>query len=35
MRRWLAVWAAVVFAFLYLPLVTLAAFSFNASRYCS
>ena len=33
MRRWLAVWAAVVFAFLYLPLVTLAAFSFNASRF--
>jgi spermidine/putrescine transport system permease protein len=33
MRRWLAVWAAGVFAFLYLPLVTLAAFSFNASRF--
>lgn len=33
MRRWLALWAAAMFAFLYLPLVTLAAFSFNASRF--
>ena len=29
MRRWLAVYAAAFFAFLHLPLLTLAAFSFN------
>jgi len=33
MRRWLAVYAAAFFAFLHLPLVTLAAFSFNSSRF--
>jgi spermidine/putrescine transport system permease protein len=33
MRRWLAVYAAAFFAFLHLPLLTLAVFSFNASRF--
>jgi spermidine/putrescine transport system permease protein len=33
MRRWLAVYAAAFFAFLHLPLLTLAAFSFNSSRF--
>jgi spermidine/putrescine transport system permease protein len=33
MRRWLAVYEAAIFAFLHLPLVTLAAFSFNSSRF--
>ena len=33
MRRWLAAYAALAFAFLHLPLATLAAFSFNASRF--
>jgi len=33
MKRWLAVYAAGFFAFLHLPLVTLAAFSFNRSRF--
>ena len=33
MKRWLAVWAAAVFAFLHLPLVVLAVFSFNSSRF--
>jgi spermidine/putrescine transport system permease protein len=33
MKRWLAAWAAAVFAFLHLPLVILAVFSFNASRF--
>ena len=30
-RRWLAVWAWMVFAFLYVPIVVLVVFSFNAS----
>ena len=30
-RRWLAAWAWVVFAFLYVPIVVLVIFSFNAS----
>ena len=30
-RRWLAVWAWVVFAFLYVPIAVLVFFSFNAS----
>ena len=30
-RRWLAGWAWVVFAFLYVPIVVLVVFSFNAS----
>jgi len=33
MRRWLAVYAAAFFAFLHLPVITLAAFSFNRSRF--
>jgi spermidine/putrescine transport system permease protein len=33
MRRWLGVYAVVFFAFLHLPLVTLAVFSFNSSRF--
>jgi spermidine/putrescine transport system permease protein len=33
MKRWLAVYAAAVFAFLHLPLAILAVFSFNASRF--
>lgn len=33
MRRWLAVYAVAFFAFLHLPLVTLAVFSFNSSRF--
>lgn len=33
MKRPLALYAAAAFAFLYLPLLTLAAFSFNASRF--
>jgi len=33
MRRWLAVYAMAFFGFLHLPLLTLAAFSFNSSRF--
>src|ERR1051325_10760557 len=33
MRRWLAVYAVGFFAFLHLPLMTLALFSFNSSRF--
>jgi spermidine/putrescine transport system permease protein len=33
MRRWLAVYAVGFFAFLHLPLLTLAIFSFNSSRF--
>src|SRR5215467_1319914 len=33
MRRWLGVYAVAFFAFLHLPLVTLAVFSFNSSRF--
>jgi spermidine/putrescine transport system permease protein len=33
MRRWLGVYAALFFAFLHLPVLTLAAFSFNRSRF--
>jgi len=33
MKRWLAVYAVAFFAFLHLPLVTLAVFSFNSSRF--
>ncbi len=33
MKRWLAVYAVAFYAFLHLPLLTLAAFSFNASRF--
>jgi len=33
MKRWLALYVAALFAFLHLPLVTLAAFSFNSSRF--
>ncbi len=33
MKRWLGAWAAAVFAFLHLPLLVLAVFSFNASRF--
>jgi spermidine/putrescine transport system permease protein len=33
MRRWLAVYAAVFFAFLHLPLLILTVFSFNSSRF--
>src|SRR5438105_6282435 len=33
MKRWLAVYAVVFYAFLHLPLLTLAAFSFNSSRF--
>ncbi|HWB97802.1 MAG TPA: ABC transporter permease, partial [Bryobacteraceae bacterium] len=32
-RRWLSVYAAGAFAFLYLPLLILAAFSFNSSKF--
>jgi len=33
MRRWLGAYAVAFFAFLHLPLVTLAVFSFNSSRF--
>lgn len=33
MRRWLATYMLAFFAFLHLPLLTLAAFSFNSSRF--
>jgi len=33
MKRWLAVYAVAFFAFLHLPLITLAVFSFNSSRF--
>ncbi len=33
MRRWLAVYVFAFFAFLHLPLITLAVFSFNSSRF--
>ena len=33
MRRWLAAYAVAFFAFLHLPLLTLAIFSFNSSRF--
>jgi spermidine/putrescine transport system permease protein len=33
MRRWLAAYAVAFFAFLHLPLVVLALFSFNSSRF--
>src|ERR1044071_333893 len=33
MKRWLAIYAGSFFAFLHLPLVTLAAFSFNSGRF--
>jgi spermidine/putrescine transport system permease protein len=33
MSRWLAVYAAALYAFLHLPLATLAVFSFNSSRF--
>jgi len=33
MKRWLAVYAVAFFAFLHLPLLTLALFSFNSSRF--
>lgn len=33
MKRWLAAYALVFFAFLHLPLLTLAVFSFNSSRF--
>ena len=33
MKRWLGVYAALVFAFLHLPLAILAVFSFNSSRF--
>jgi len=33
MKRWLAVYAVAFFAFLHLPLATLAVFSFNSSRF--
>lgn len=33
MRRWLGVYAIAFFAFLHLPLLTLAIFSFNSSRF--
>jgi len=33
MKRWLAVYAAAFFAFLHLPLLTLAVFSFNSSQF--
>jgi len=32
-KRWLAVYALAFFAFLHLPLLTLAVFSFNSSRF--
>jgi len=33
MKRWLAVYAVAFYAFLHLPLLTLAVFSFNSSRF--
>ena len=33
MKRWLAAYAVAFFAFLHLPLLTLAVFSFNSSRF--
>ena len=33
MRRWLGVYAVAFFAFLHLPLLTLAFFSFNSSKF--
>jgi spermidine/putrescine transport system permease protein len=33
MKRGLAIYAAAIYAFLHLPLITLAVFSFNASRF--
>lgn len=33
MKRLLPIWAAIVFAFLHVPLLILAAFSFNSSRF--
>ena len=33
MKRWLAIYAALFFAFLHLPLLTLSIFSFNSSRF--
>jgi spermidine/putrescine transport system permease protein len=33
MKRWLAVYAVAFYAFLHLPLLTLAAFSFNSGRF--
>ncbi|PWT98367.1 MAG: ABC transporter permease [Terriglobia bacterium] len=33
MKRWLALYAVAFFAFLHLPLLTLAVFSFNSSRF--
>src|SRR5438874_9444088 len=33
MKRGLAIYAAAIYAFLHLPLVTLAVFSFNSSRF--
>jgi spermidine/putrescine transport system permease protein len=33
MKRWLSAYAALFFAFLHLPLLTLAVFSFNRSRF--
>jgi spermidine/putrescine transport system permease protein len=33
MKRWLGLYAAAIYAFLHVPLVTLAVFSFNASRF--
>ena len=33
MKRWLAVYVAIFFTFLHLPVLTLAAFSFNRSRF--
>jgi spermidine/putrescine transport system permease protein len=33
MKRWLAAYAVAFFGFLHLPLITLAAFSFNSSRF--
>src|SRR5690242_13951751 len=33
MKRWLTIYVAAFFAFLHLPLVTLAAFSFNSGRF--
>src|SRR5215831_3567260 len=33
MKRWLSVYAVAFFAFLHLPLLTLAVFSFNSSKF--
>jgi spermidine/putrescine transport system permease protein len=33
MKRWLGIYAALFYAFLHLPLLTLAAFSFNSGRF--